>query len=222
MKTSGTLRSLLAASALAVALAPVALAQDTQNNTSSTARSTVAAGQKTKLKGAVVSRGADSFVVQDDATGAQTTVLFNDRTSVKTKGGFFGGGTKYALTSVTRGLHVEVEGRGDASGNLAADKIRFTDTDLRTARTLEANIVPVEGRVGTAENRIGEAEQNASRMSGQLDELADVANDRINSLDDYTPEQSININFKLRSAALTPESKTALDQVAEYAKNSKG
>src|SRR5919112_1486873 len=246
MKTSGTLRSLLAASALAVALAPVALAQDTQNNTSSTARTTVAAGQKTKLKGAVVSRGADSFVVQDDATGAQTTVLFNDRTSVKTKGGFFGGGTKYALTSVTRGLHVEIEGRGDASGNLVADKVRFPDADLRTARTLEANIVPVEGRVGAAETRVGEVEQNAQRMSGQLEELAavsnaaaggavaaqeqadravqgvQVANERINSIDDYTPEQSININFKASSTALTAESKTSLDQVAEYAKNAKG
>src|SRR5215210_7403382 len=115
MKSSGTLRSLLAASALAIAIAPAALAQDTQNNTASTARTSVAAGQKMKLKGAVVSRNADSFVIQDDATGAQTTVLFNDRTSVKTKGGFFGGGTKYALSSVTRGLHVEVEGRGDSS-----------------------------------------------------------------------------------------------------------
>ena len=245
MKTSGTLRSLVAASALALALAPAALAQGTQN-TSTPARSTVASGQKAKLKGAVVSRGADSFVMQDDATGAQTTVLFNDRTSVKTKGGFFGGGTKYALTSVTRGLHVEVEGRGDASGNLVADKVRFTDADLRTARTLEANIVPVEGRVGTAENRISETEQNAQRMSGQLEELAavsnaaaggavaaqetadravagvQVANERINSIDEYTPEQSININFKASSAALTADAKTSLDQVATYAKNAKG
>ena len=245
MKTSRTLRSLVAASALALALAPAALAQGTQN-TSSPARSTVASGQKAKLKGAVVSRGADSFVIQDDATGAQTTVLFNDRTSVKTKGGFFGGGTKYALTSVTRGLHVEVEGRGDASGNLVADKVRFTDADLRTARTLEANIVPVEGRVGTAENRISETEQNAQRMSGQLEELAavsnaaaggavaaqetadravagvQVANERINSIDEYTPEQSININFKASSAVLTPDAKTSLDQVATYAKNAKG
>jgi outer membrane protein OmpA-like peptidoglycan-associated protein len=235
----------VAASALALALAPAALAQGTQN-TSSPARSTVASGQKAKLKGAVVSRGADSFVIQDDATGAQTTVLFNDRTSVKTKGGFFGGGTKYALTSVTRGLHVEVEGRGDASGNLVADKVRFTDADLRTARTLEANIVPVEGRVGTAENRISETEQNAQRMSGQLEELAavsnaaaggavaaqetadravagvQVANERINSIDEYTPEQSININFKASSAVLTPDAKTSLDQVATYAKNAKG
>ena len=246
MKTSRTLRTFVGTCALALAFAPAAVAQSTQNNTASAARSTIASGQKAKLKGAVVSRGADSFVIQDDATGAQTTVLFNDRTSVKTKGGFLGGGTKYALTAVTRGLHVEVEGRGDASGNLVADKVRFTDTDLRTARTLEANIVPVEGRVGTAETRLGEAEQNAQRMSGQLEELAavsnaaaggavaaqetadravqgvQVANERINAFDDYTPEQSIHVNFKPSSAVLSADAKTSLDQVAEYAKSAKG
>jgi outer membrane protein OmpA-like peptidoglycan-associated protein len=245
MKTPKTLRSIVAASALALALAPAALAQTNDTRTGARAAA-VASGQKAKLRGAVVRRDADSFVVQDDATGAQTTVVLNDRTSVKTKGGFFGGGTRYALTSVTRGLHVEVEGRGDASGNLVADKVRFTDADLRAARTLEANIVPVEGRLGTAETRVGEVEQNAQRMSGQLDELAavsnaaaggavaaqetadravqgvQVANERINSIDDFTPEQSISINFKASSAVLTPDSKASLDQVAGYAKNAKG
>ncbi len=243
MKTSRTLRTFVGTCALALAFAPAVAAQDTQTNTRA---ATVVSGQKMKLKGAVVRRDADSFVVQDDMTGAQTTVMINDRTSVKTKGGVFGGGTKYALTTVTRGLHVEVEGRGDSSGNLVADKVRFNDSDLRAARTLEANIVPVEGRLGTAETRVGEVEQNAQRMSGQLDELAavsnaaaggavaaqeradqavqgvQVANERINSIDDYTPEQSIKINFKARSAVLTPEAKTSLDQVAEYAKNAKG
>jgi OOP family OmpA-OmpF porin len=243
MKTSRTLRTFVGTCALALALAPAVSAQETQGNTRTAA---AVSGQKMKLSGAIVRRDADSFVVQDDASGAQTTVVLNDRTSVKTKGGFLGGGTKYALTAVSRGLHVEVEGRGDSSGNLVADKVRFTDADLRAARTLEANIVPVEGRVGTAEARVGEVEQNAQRMSGQLDELAavsnaaaggavaaqetaeravngvQVANERINSIDDYTPEQSIKVNFKLRSAVLTPEAKTSLDQVAEYAKNAKG
>ncbi|MFL6257567.1 MAG: OmpA family protein [Pyrinomonadaceae bacterium] len=243
MKSSRTLRTFVGTCALALVVAPAVVAQDTQSNTRTT---TAVSGQKTKLIGSIVRRDADSFVVQDDVTGAQTNVVLNDRTSVKTKGGLLGGGTKYALTAVTRGLHVEIEGRGDSSGNLVADKVRFTDADLRAARTLEANIVPVEGRVGTAEARVGEVEQNAQRMSGQLDELAavsnaaaggavaaqetadravngvQVANERINSIDDYTPEQSIKINFKLRSAVLTPDAKTSLDQVAEYAKNAKG
>src|SRR5918997_829181 len=160
MKTSRTLRTFVGTCALALALAPTVAAQSTQTNTRTT---TVVSGQKTKLRGAVVRRDADSFVIKDD---------------------------------------------------------------LRAARTLEANIVPVEGRIGTAENRIGETEQNAQRMSGQLEELAavsnaaaggavaaqeqadravqgvQVANERINSIDEYTPEQSINVNFKASTAVL--------------------
>ena len=245
MKSSPTLRTFAAAFALALAVATSVFAQDNSSNAATGARASVAAGQKTKLTGVVVSRGSDSFVLQD-ATGAQTTVTINDRTSVKAKGGFLGGGKTYALNSITRGLTLEVEGAGDSSGNIVASKIRFNESDLRTAHTLEANIVPVESRVGTAEGRIGEVEQNAQRMSGQVDELAavsnaarggataaqetadravegvNVANDRINSLDDYTPEQSININFKLRSAVLTPDAKASLDKVAQYAKDAKG
>jgi len=246
MKSSVTLRTFVATFALALALAPSALAQDTSANTPTAgAHAAVAAGQKTKLRGVVVSRAADSFVVQD-ASGAQTTVVLNDRTSVKAKGGFLSGGKSYALAAITRGLTLEVEGTGDSTGSLVADKVRFNDSDLRTARTLEANIVPVENRVGTAENRIGEAEQNAQRMSGQVDELAavanaaqggaaaaqdtadravqgvQVANDRINTLDDYTPEKSIQINFRPRSSVLTTDAKASLDQVADYAKSAKG
>ena len=244
MKSSVTLRTLVATFALALALAPSAVAQ-VNSGSSSTARATVAAGQKMKLKGVVVSRGGDSFVMQDEG-GAQTTVLLNERTSIKTKGGFLSGGKSQAAAAITRGLTLEVEGAGDSAGNLVASKVRFNESDLRTARTLEANIVPVENRVGNAEGRINEAEQNAQRMSGQLDELAavsnaarggataaqetadravegvNVANDRISTLDDYTPEKSIQINFRARSAVLTPDAKQALDQVAAYAKSAKG
>src|ERR1044071_5896142 len=109
MKTSRTLRTFVGTCALALAFAPAALAQDTQTGARTTA-SNVVSGQKTKLRGAVVRRDSDSFVVQDDVSGAQTTVVLNDRTSVKTKGGFLGGGTKYAASNITRGLHVEIEG----------------------------------------------------------------------------------------------------------------
>jgi outer membrane protein OmpA-like peptidoglycan-associated protein len=242
---SFTLRAFVGAAALALALSPVALAQAAGTQSQTETRSTVASGQKAKLKGFVVSRSSDSFVVQD-YNGARTTVVLTDRTSVKTKGGAFGGGSAYGQTAIMRGLNLEVEGRGDASGNLVAEKIRFGDRDLRAARTLEANVVPVEARVGQSEARLGEVEQNAQRMSGQVDELAavsnaarggaaaaqetadmavsgvKVANDRINSLDEFTPEQSLSVNFKSRSAVLTPEARTTLDQIAQHAQNAKG
>jgi outer membrane protein OmpA-like peptidoglycan-associated protein len=226
-----------------LAFAPAAFAQSSSSSTSAT--TTVASGQKMKLKGVVTSRNSDTFTVLGE-DGLRTTVLLTDTTSVKSKGGFFGGGDNYATTNITRGLRLEVEGRGDSSGQLVAEKIRFSDRDLRTAQSIEVRVDPVENRVGTAETRIDTVEQNATRMSGQLDELAAVSNaarggavaametaesairgvnetnDRISSLDDFTAQSTLNINFKNRSAVLTPEAKEQLDQLATQANSAKG
>ena len=141
---------------------------------------------------------------------------------------------------------MDVEGRGDASGQLAATKVEFSGTDLRVAQSLETRVDPVENRVGTAENRIGQVEQNAQRLSGQLDELAAVSNaarggakaaqetadaavagvnatnERISALDDYVVQQTQAITFRAGSAVLSPESKSQLDQIAQQALQAKG
>ena len=238
---SNRVRFIGLAFALALLAAPAALAQT--DNTSTNSR-TVASGQKMKLKGVVTRRDADTFVVQDQ-NGVATTVTLTNATSVKTKGGFLRGGTNYGVTAILRGLNLEVEGRGDGS-TLVAEKIRFNETDLRTARTVEANVTPVENRVGAAEGRIGQVEQNAQRLSGQLDELsaisnaarggakaaqetADMAvagvnatNDRISALDDYQVQNNTSILFKVGSAVLSPDSKSKLDEVARQALGAKG
>src|SRR2546423_4645256 len=88
---------------LVLALAPLALAQDTtgtntQDTTNTGASATtntnagtqarsVSSGQKMKIKGVVTRRDADTFVVRD-ANGVDTTVRLTDQTSVKSKGGF--------------------------------------------------------------------------------------------------------------------------------------
>jgi len=229
--------------ALALALAPAAFAQGGTTTAGANSR-TVASGQKMTIKGVVTRRDADSFVVQD-ANGVETTVLLNDRTSVKTKGGFLRSGTNYGVTAILRGLNLEVEGVGDGT-NLVASKIRFNESDLRTARAVTSNVVPVENRVGAAENRIGQVEQNAQRLSGQLDELAAVSNaarggakaaqetadaavagvnatnERISALDDYQVQNTTSILFKVGSAVLLPDARQKLDQVAQQALSAKG
>ncbi len=227
--------------ALALSLSPAALAQGGMSGGNTR---TVASGQKMKLKGVVTSRQADTFVVQD-ANGVSTTVLLTNTTSVKTSGGFLRGGTNYGVTAILRGLNLEVEGRGDGT-NLVAEKVRFKDSDLRTARTVEANVAPVESRVGEAEGRIGQVEQNAQRLSGQLDELAAVSNaarggakaaqetadmavsgvnatnERISALDDYQVQNNTSILFRVGSAVLSAQSKQQLDQIAQQALQAKG
>jgi outer membrane protein OmpA-like peptidoglycan-associated protein len=236
-----TFRSLALAFGLALTLSPLALAQSsTQTNT----RSAIS-GQKMSLKGVVVKRDADTFTVRD-LNGADTVVRLTDRTSVKSKGGFLRGGTNYGSTNILRGLNLEVEGRGGSNGELVAEKIRFNETDLRTARAVESRANPLEERATVAEGRLTEVEQNAQKLSGQLDELAAVSNaarggakaaqetadaavsgvnatnERISALDDYVPQDSIAVNFRTGSSVLLPDAKEKLDEIATKATNAKG
>jgi outer membrane protein OmpA-like peptidoglycan-associated protein len=236
-------RSIALAFGLVLTLSPLALGQDSTNNTQSRSR-TVASGEKMKIKGVVVRRDADTFTVRD-LTGNDTVVRLTDRTSVKTKGGFLRSGTNYATTNILRGLNLEVEGRGGSNGELMAEKIRFSDTDLRTARSVEARANPLEERASAAEGRLSEVEQNAQKLSGQLDELAAISNaarggakaaqdtadaavagvnatnERISALDDYVPQETANVLFRTGSSVLNAEAKTKLDAVATKALNAK-
>jgi outer membrane protein OmpA-like peptidoglycan-associated protein len=141
------------------------------------------------------------------------------------------------------GLSVEIEGRGDSNGTLVAEKIKFTDDALVVARTVETRVSPVEGRMT-------QAEQNAQRLSGQLEELqaisnaarggakaaqetADAAlagvratNERISTLvtdlDEYEAKKSAVVNFRVNSARLSPEAQATLDEIATQAKTERG
>jgi outer membrane protein OmpA-like peptidoglycan-associated protein len=178
--------------------------------------------------------------------GMDTVVRLDDRTSVKTKGGFLRGGSNYAQTSILRGLNLEIEGRGNGSGELLAEKIRFNESDMRVARAVESRAAPLEERATDTETKLTQVEANAQRLSGQLEELAAVSNaarggakaaqatadaavagvnatnERISSLDDYAPQQTAAVNFKSGSAVLTADSKTTLDDIASKALNAKG
>jgi len=145
--------------------------------------SRVAVGRKQKISGVVISREADKMVVRD-INGSDVAVTVSGATKIsEKKANPFRSAKNYPVTALLRGLEVEVEGRGDSSGVLVADRIKFTDDDFGVARSLDSRVAPVEtrvttteGRVDTAENRITAAEQNAQRLSGQLEELAAVAN----------------------------------------------
>ncbi|HUS12148.1 MAG TPA: OmpA family protein [Pyrinomonadaceae bacterium] len=222
--------------------ASIAVAQDTTNPAGSR---TIASGEKVKIKGVVTRRDSDTFTVRD-MNGVDTVIRLDDRTSVKTKGGFLRSGANYGQTQILRGLNLEVEGRGNGSGELLAEKIRFNEADLRVARAVESRAAPLEDRASNTETKLSQVEQNAQRLSGQLDELAAVANtakggaraaqetadsavagvnatnERISALDDYEPQTVLAVNFKTGSAILSADSKTKLDELATKALNAKG
>src|SRR5215217_2186989 len=180
----------------------------TTRERSLTARS-VPAGSKMKFRGVVINRDADVFTIRD-RTRQDYQVLITDDTSIKTHGGFLKSGKKYPVTDILRGLIVEVEGKGDAQGQLVADKIRFNESDMRAAIT--------------SDTRVGPVEANMERVAGQMDELYAVAaearaevkavNERVSALDDYDVQETVAVTFRVNSAVLSPEAKQTLDELA--------
>lgn len=197
----------------------------------------LASGQKYEIKGVIVQmEDANTFVVRD-SVGVNTRVVVSPNTSIKNNS--FWGGDRFPSSSLVRGLNLKVEGVGDSSGALSASKIRFDKSNLMTAQSIDARVSP-------AEDRITATEQNAQRLSGQIDELmaisnaakggakaaqetADAAvagvnatNKRITDLDDYVVQSTATVNFKVNSSKLSAEGKAALDEVANAARGLKG
>jgi outer membrane protein OmpA-like peptidoglycan-associated protein len=198
--------------AVLMSIAPAVLGQATTTQTTQNPNMTVRSvpsGSKMKFRGVVISRNADVFTIRDRSR-ADYQVLITDDTSIKTHGGFLRSGKKYPVTDILRGLIVEVEGRGDAQGQLVADKIRFNESDMRAAITSDTRVSPVEA--------------NQERMAGQMDELYAVAaearaevkavNERVSALDDYDVQETVSVTFRTNSAVLSPEAKAQLDALA--------
>jgi outer membrane protein OmpA-like peptidoglycan-associated protein len=246
-------RNLIGLVMLSLALSLPAFAQDANKDKSAQSDSSravrVPAGQKQKIRGVIIKRDADNFIMRD-LTGGEVKVALTNVTKVEEKkSNPFRRGRNYGTTSLLRGLSVEVEGRGDGSGTLVAEKVKMRDYELVAAQTADSLVTPVEGRVGEAEGRLSQAEANAQRLSGQLEELAAISNAArggakaaqdtadmavsgvnatnqridtlVSSLDDYVPKQAITVNFKAGSFKLLPEAMTALDEIATQAKTEK-
>lgn len=205
-------------------------------------------GQKVKqFKGIVLKREGDTFTMGETMGGAATTVLMTSSTEVKShKKGVFRGSKEYGQTYILRGLRLEVDGVGNAEGQLVADKIRFDEQDLRTAQALKSTLDPVEAETNA---KLKAQQEESERLAGQLAETtavatqaradaanaqksaeeaaaaakkaqdtADYANNRINGLDDFEPIKTITVYFTTNSAILGAKGKATIDEAAAWVK----
>ena len=243
---------LLAALAITLACSGLVLGQDSAALTvePSVAKApdttAIADGKKAKATGIVTKRDGDTFTIRDSGS-TETTVVITDKTNFRlVRKGLFRADRSSNATEIVRGLRLEAEGRTNSDGQIVARHIRFDEEDLRTAQALESRVDPVEDLAKStqalAENnqqRIGAAEQNEQRISGQVEELSTVANSavaaaanaqsaadqaesdattanaRINVLDDYEVLVTIAVHFKKGSARLSPQAQAEIDAVAD-------
>jgi outer membrane protein OmpA-like peptidoglycan-associated protein len=201
----------------------------------------IISGQKLKIQGIVIKRGADSFKVRD-IKSLETDVVLTALTEVRTHHhGIFRGGTTYAVDYIVRGLRLQVEGVGNTEGQLVASLVKFDEQDLRTAQALKAYVEPVEQLSESNQQRITATEKNAEKMAGQIDEntalaaaaqtsatraritadsalkSATEANKRIGGLGLYDTLKVITVYFESGSSALLTEAQATLDEDAAWA-----
>jgi len=210
--------------------------------------SKVASGQKLKIQGIVIKRRADSFRVRDTKM-LETDVRLTELTKVRTHhNGVFRGGTTYAASNILRGLRLQVEGVGNADGQLVAGLVKFDERDLRTAQALQATVDPIEELAESNQERVTNNEKNAEKMAGQIEEntalasaaqssatrariaadsalkSATLANDRISGLGFYNTIKIITVYFESGSSTLLQEAKYVIDREATWTEiqNSQG
>ena len=208
----------------------------------------VADGQKFKIQGIVIRRNADSFRVRD-INKVETDVVLTPSTEVRThKYGIFRGGTSFEASFILRGLRLQVEGVGNADGQLVARVVKFDERDLRMAQALQATVDPVEELAESNQQRITVTEQNAEKMAGQIDEntalataaqatatrarvtsdsalkSATMANNRISELGLFDTVKVIIVYFESGSADLLQEARATMDREATWSmvQNTKG
>jgi outer membrane protein OmpA-like peptidoglycan-associated protein len=133
----------------------------------------VPAGQKMDVEGVIVSQGADSLTLRGTGGGLYKVLVAGAEIKEK-KSNPFRGAKDYSKADLLQGLHAEVKGSGDGSGSIAAREIRFRNDDVLMARTMDARVVPVENTLKDTQARLGETEQNAQKLSGQVRELTAI------------------------------------------------
>jgi len=168
---------------------------------------TIGEGQKAEIKGVILSRDGETFIVRD-LNRADTVVVLTEATKVRTeRKGLFRGHKPFDVTVLQPGLILTVEGKGDSQGRLVAGDITFTEADLKAAIT---------GYVQTKKL----ATETDKQFAETRQEVAET-NKRISSLDQYDVVKTVAVYFDVNSDKLKPEAKALLDELASKAPGAK-
>ena len=156
--------------ALATMLLSMAYAQDAAKVIQ------VPTGQKMNIEGVIISHQSGTMMVRSFSDVFYNVVVEENAQLKEKKSNPFRGAKNYSKSDLVPGLRVEVKGDGISSGAISAKEIRFKNDDFVVAQAMDVRVVPVENTLKETQTRLGETEQNAQRLSGQVQELSAVSN----------------------------------------------
>ncbi len=135
-------------------------------------------GQKIEIKGVVVDKVADHLTVKAKS-GSEFSVVLTPQSKIEErKKNFFRSAKAYSSDDLVMGLSVRVKGWGDASGNLVASSVKFTQDELFVAESIAERLAPVEseleqtqGRLAQVEGDVEKGQAEIKQLSGEMDEV---------------------------------------------------
>jgi OmpA-OmpF porin, OOP family len=126
-------------------------------------------GREAKVEGVIVARTDGDLRVRSHDDREWLVVLAPDTSVGEKKRNPFRSAARFEEDDLVLGLNVRVEGRGDRNGALLADRIRFTQDELKVAQTISSRVTPVERRLTDTEVRLQSTE---TRLSSSEERLA--------------------------------------------------
>jgi outer membrane protein OmpA-like peptidoglycan-associated protein len=171
---------------------------------------TVAVDQEVTMKGVILSRDGEMFVIRD-LSRTDTVVVLTDTTKIRTvRKGLFRGRKAFDVTVLMPGLILEVQGKGDSSGRLAAEVIQFTEADLKAAITASVRSAQTDEKLSMTDKKLAETRNS----------VVDT-NKRISKLDEFDVVKTVTVLFAVNKADLSDEAKTQLNELAAKAPGAK-
>ena len=208
----------------------------------------LAAGEKVKVTGSILSRDGELLRVRDKKSGQVVVVNITDNTRIERKKHrvLFPRHTDMDVTAMVPGLTIETEGAGNSKGQLDADKISFTPdafaVEVAQEQQVLANKAAAQNAQSTADQGVAAASL-AQSSAAQAQDSADAAsvdaqaagnlaiadaaaftmvNQRVSDLDDYKNEFEVDVFFARDSAVLDKTAKRDLANLADIAKSLDG
>jgi OmpA-OmpF porin, OOP family len=181
---------------------------------------TVTSGEKIKLNGLITARSGETLTVRTPANKSIVVVLGEDTKVAMKKGALGIRKEKLNVTALIPGLKVEVEGVGNADGEVDASNISFKADDLKTAQQIQAGLTPTQQQVSANQAAI---EANKQGIAANQQQIAKVSSDeaalnrRFSELSDYDVKDTVTVYFAANSTALSANAKRELGQLAAKA-----
>lgn len=180
-------------------------------------KNAVKADEKVDIKGVLLKRDGETFVLRD-LKPTDTVVVLTDTTKIRTeRKGIFRGHKPFDMSALIPGLILKAEGKGDSQGRLVATDITFSETDLKAAITAYAQTAPVGKQAAETSAQLTETDKKLAETSKEV-----IENDkRVSNLDQYDVVKTVTVLFPVNGSQLGAEQKAQLDELAAKAPGAK-